>query len=180
MTWRNISRDNAIQYQFFGSNSARYDINLIKSYLLPLLVRERDVKPIVIRKANQSIPFKIANIQFFDILHFPGGANDVGSFLKGYKTSETKRLFPYEWLNHPDKLNGKELPPYKAFHNKLRNRIPLEKKYLDYEKMIGSGLTTESVLFKMRLSEIPPTGAENYSYMHKVWENEKMQSIKDL
>ena len=32
----------------------------------------------------------------------------------------------------------------------------------------------------MRVSEIPPTGAENYSYMEKVWEQEIMQSFKDF
>ena len=29
-------------------------------------------------------------------------------------------------------LNKEELPPYDAFHNKLRKRNPLEKEYLDY------------------------------------------------
>ena len=32
----------------FGFNSAKYDINLIKSYLLPLLMNERNMEPIVI------------------------------------------------------------------------------------------------------------------------------------
>ena len=33
----------------FGFNSAKYDINLIKSYLLPILVNERDIEPTVIK-----------------------------------------------------------------------------------------------------------------------------------
>ena len=32
----------------------------------------------------------------------------------------------------------------------------------------------------MRLSEKPPTGAENYFYLLKLWEREKMQSFKDF
>ena len=39
----------------FGFNSAKYDLNLIKSYLLPILVNERDIEPTVIKKANQLI-----------------------------------------------------------------------------------------------------------------------------
>ena len=31
----------------FGFNSAKFDINLIKSYLLPILVNERDIEPTV-------------------------------------------------------------------------------------------------------------------------------------
>ena len=33
----------------FGFNSGKYDINLIKSYLLPILVNERDIEPTVIK-----------------------------------------------------------------------------------------------------------------------------------
>ena len=39
----------------FNFNSAKYDLNLIKSYLLPILVNERDIEPTVIKKANQFI-----------------------------------------------------------------------------------------------------------------------------
>ena len=34
----------------FGFNSAKYEINLIKSYLLPILVNERQIEPAVIKK----------------------------------------------------------------------------------------------------------------------------------
>ena len=34
----------------FGFNSAKYDMNLIKSYLLPILINERNMEPIVIKK----------------------------------------------------------------------------------------------------------------------------------
>ena len=37
----------------FRFNSAKYDINLIKSYLLPILINERNMEPTVIKKANQ-------------------------------------------------------------------------------------------------------------------------------
>ena len=47
----------------FGFNSAKYDLNLIKSYLLPNLVNERDTEPTVIKSANQFISFKFGDIQ---------------------------------------------------------------------------------------------------------------------
>ena len=34
----------------FGFNSGKYDLNLIKSYLLPYLIHERDIQPTVIKK----------------------------------------------------------------------------------------------------------------------------------
>ena len=132
------------------------------------------------KKASQFVSFKIGNVHFLDILNIPGGAINLDSFLKAHKTSETKGFCPYERFTHPDKLNNNELPPCEAFHNKLRNCNPLEKEYVDYEQLIGSGFTTETALVKMRLSEKPPAGAGNYSYLRKVWEQEKTQSFKDF
>ena len=39
----------------FGFTRAKYDLNLIKSYLLPILVNKQDIEPTVIKKANQFI-----------------------------------------------------------------------------------------------------------------------------
>ena len=83
----------------------------MKSYLLPILVNERDIEPSVINKANQFISFKFDDIQLLAILNFLAGATSLVSFLKAYKTSETKGFFPYEWFDHPDKMQNTELPP---------------------------------------------------------------------
>ena len=95
----------------FGFNSANYDINLIKSYLLPILVNERDIEPTVIKKANQFFSFKFGDIHLLDIKNFLGGATSLDSFLKAYRTKETKSFFPFEWFDCPEKMNNKELPP---------------------------------------------------------------------
>ena len=95
----------------FGFNSAKYDLNLIKSFLLSILINERNIEPTVIKKANQFISFKFGDTQLLDNMNFLGGATSPDSFLKAYKTSETKGFFPYEWFDHPDKLQNPELPP---------------------------------------------------------------------
>ena len=94
----------------FGFNSAKYDLNLIKSYSLPILVNERDIEPTVINKANQFISFKFSHIQLLDIMNFLGKATNLDSSLKAYKTSERKRVFPYEWFDHPDKMQNTDVP----------------------------------------------------------------------
>ena len=65
----------------FGFNSAKFDLNLTKSYLLPILVNERNIEPTVIKKANQFISFKFGDIQLLDIMIFLGGATSLDSFL---------------------------------------------------------------------------------------------------
>ena len=78
----------------FGFDSAKYDINLIKCYLLPILINEKNMETTVIKKANQFVSFNIGDIQLLDIKNFLGGATSPHSFLKAYKTSETKGFFP--------------------------------------------------------------------------------------
>ena len=83
----------------FGFKSAKYDINLIKSYLLPILINERNMEPTVTKKTNQFVSFKFGDVQLLDIMNFLGGATSLDSFLKACKTSETKGFFPFEWFD---------------------------------------------------------------------------------
>ena len=147
----------------FGFNSGKYDINLIKSYLLPIVVNERGFEPTVKNKVNQFVSFKFVDIQLLDILNFVSGATSLDPFLKAYRTKETKGFFPYEWFNCPEKLNNKELPPYDSFFSVLRNYNPLEKGYNYFQNLVNNGLTTEQAVAKLRMDKILPTGAENYS-----------------
>ena len=43
----------------FGFNSAKYDINFIKSYLSPILTNERNMEPTVIKKSQSICVFQI-------------------------------------------------------------------------------------------------------------------------
>ena len=49
----------------FGFNSGRYDLNLIKSYLIPYLICNKEIQPTVNKKANDFISFKLGDVQFF-------------------------------------------------------------------------------------------------------------------
>ena len=136
----------------FGFNSAKYDLNLNKSYSLPILVNQRDIEPTVVKKAKQFISFKFVDIQLLEIMNFLGGATSLDSFLKAYKTSK-KGFIPYERFDHPDKVQNTEFPPYDAFYRKLRRCNPLEAKYTDYVNLLKSGLTTEQAVVKLKQSK---------------------------
>ena len=85
----------------FGFNSAKYDIILFMSYLLPILVKERHVEPSVIKKANQFVSCKFGDVQLLDTMNFLGGATSLDLFLKTYKTEETKGFLSYKWFDNP-------------------------------------------------------------------------------
>ena len=113
-------------------------------------------------------------------MNFLGGATSLDSFLKAYKTSETKRFFPYEWFDQPDKLQNPELPLYDAFYSKLRSCNSLEIEYTDYGNLLKSGLSTEQANIKLKLSMPPPIGIENYHYLQQIWKQEQMSSFRDF
>ena len=69
-------------FPVFGFHSAKYDFNLIKSYLLPILVNDWDIEPTVVKKANQFISFKFGAIQLLDIMNVLGGATSLDSFFR--------------------------------------------------------------------------------------------------
>ena len=144
----------------FDLNSAKYDLNLIKSFLLPILVNERDIEPTVIKEANHFISSKFGNIQLLDIKKFLGGAICLDEFLKAYRTSKTKRFFPYEWFDHPDKMRKSEHPPYDTFYSRQGSFNPLEAEYTNYVNLLKMGLTTKQAVVKLKLSKPTPTGVE--------------------
>ena len=103
-----------------------------------------------------------------DILNFLGGATNLDSFLKAYKTSETEGYFPYELFDHPNKMQNTEPPPYDAFYKKLCRYNPLEAKYMDYVNLSNRGLTTEQAVVELKLSKPPPNGIHKYQYLQQI------------
>ena len=49
------------------------DLNLIKKFLLPILVEDREIDPIVIKTANQLVSLKFGDVQLLGVLNFLGG-----------------------------------------------------------------------------------------------------------
>ena len=71
-------------------------------------------------------------------------------------------------------------PPYDSLFNILRNSIPLEKDYSDFENLVQSGASREQALAKLRVDNVPTTGAEKYAYLQNIWDNEHMQPFADF
>ena len=142
-------------------STGKYDLNLVKSYLLPYLIHDGDIKPTVIKKANNFDSFKFGDFQFLDVLNFLVAASSLDSFRKAYKT-ETNEIISYEWFDSPNNLNAIVLPPYECFFSNLRNHNPLYKEFTDFTKLLNSGLSQQEALKKLRLKEVPPSDVDNY------------------
>ena len=154
----------------FGFNSAKYDPNLIKSYLMPSPVNERDIERTVIKKANQFIWLKFGDIQLLDIMNVLGGAISPDSFLKTCKTSEAKGFVPYECFDYPEKSQNTELPPYDAFYSKLTAAVTLLKQNTKWNYHRASYCQIEFI------KATPYWGQRSYPIFKEREENVKMKA----
>ena len=132
----------------FGFNSTRYDFYLKKSYLLALLVTERGFEPIVIKKANQFIPFRFRDVQLLHILNSFGGATSPTSFLKADKTSETKSYFPYEWFGDPGKAQQHSTSSLRKFLYQTAQQMSPGRRLSRRPKFIRWGLDIQKSFIK--------------------------------
>ena len=94
-------------------------------------------------------------------MNFLGGATSLDSFLKAYKTKETKVFFSLRMVRVSRENEQQRASPYDFFFSILRNSNPLEKGYNDFQNLVNCGLTTKQAVAKLRMKRIPPIGAEN-------------------
>ena len=164
----------------FGFNSSKYDLNLIKQYLLEYLLVEHNCAPSVIKVSNKYISCSFMGIQFLDIRNFLGGGTSLDKFLKAYGASEEKGFFPYEWLNDVAKLDQTHLPPPDAFFSKFKNCNVLDVDYQQYTELLEQGKSIRDALKMMRLIEKPKTREENYEELKRIWVDEGMITFRDF
>ena len=108
-----------------GFNSGKYDLNVVKEVLFPVLVKE-EVK-FTIKRNNNLMCLKTEHLRFLDIINFLATGFTYDKFLKAYECPQTKGFFPYEWMDSLDKLDSSSIPPHEAFYSSLKGcNISLE------------------------------------------------------
>ena len=116
------------QLPVIGFNSAKYDINTLKEFLIPILAHESELK-FTIKKTNNVMCLFTTHLRFLDVLNFLAPGFGYDAFLKAYGCILTKGFFPHEWFDSLDKLKQTCLPPHEAFHSTLRNENITDEEY---------------------------------------------------
>ena len=127
-----------------GFNSGKYDINVIKPYLVKKLT-EVDPLQFVVKKNNAFMCLQTERLKFLDIRNYLAPGFDYATYLKAYKCTVRKGFFPYEWMDQLDKLNSTELPTHQQFYSSLKNSNISEEEY-DYCQQVW----TEEQMTTMR------------------------------
>ena len=107
---------------------------------------------------NLFISFRLGDTQLSDTRNFIGGATNPDSFLKAYKNSETKRFFPYEWFDHPDKRQKTNISRMTLFTANFTSGNTSEAKKMDYAHLLKTGLTKIKPLSNWNYQSHPVLG----------------------
>ena len=111
-----------------GFHSGTYDLNVLKKFLIPYLVKNGGIKFCV--KRNQSyLALRTEKLKFLDVSNFLAAGSNYAGFLKAYGCAENKGFFPYEWVDTLEKLEEPQLPPHSAFYSSLKNTNITEEEY---------------------------------------------------
>ena len=160
-----------------GFNSAKYDLNLLKSYLIPWLRADvdpdkegekEDIDINVIKKGSMYTQIGARRFKFLNICNYLAGGFSHSAFLEAYKIPESKSYITYEWFDHPSKLDYPCLPPYESFYSELkqRNVLVMRDKYDDDDD--------ENDVIDKEL------GADRYHQLQDIWQEQHMTRFHDF
>ena len=136
-----------------GFNSAKYDINLMKTEMVQLLHLDEKDDYFVVKKNNSYMCLSDKSFRFLDISNFLAPGCSYSKFLKAFEIEESKFYFPYEWFDDKSKLEWTCVPEVGDFYSSLKRQNTL-------------GDTEEEI-------------QANYKRVQEVWEKEDMKTFKD-
>ena len=112
------------QLPVLGFNSGKYDLNTIKRFFVPLLIRNSDTEHascFVIKRQNSSMCLSTDKLKFIDMVNYLAPGYSYDKYLKAYGCELEKGKFPYEYMDYLLKVDYRVLPPQEAFYSRLKN-----------------------------------------------------------
>jgi len=160
------------QMPVLSFNGARYDLKVLKTELIPVLV-EMDSIEFVIKKGTGYMVIATEELKFLDVVYYIAPGFSYDKFLKAYGANQTKSYFPYEYLDSLDKLESKLFPEYDSFYSSLKSNNTLEPvsehELTKHEATLIGYSPTEYV--SLRVSERKIIGFARYTNLKTMFES---------
>ena len=109
------------QLPVIGFNSGHYDLNVVKKFFIPYMLKGNDKTRFVIKRQNTFMCFSTTNLKFLDVTQYLAPDVSYDKYLKAYGCELQKGHFPYEYMDGIGKLEDRALPPQAAFFSQLKN-----------------------------------------------------------
>ena len=90
------------QLPVLGFNSGKYDLNTIKRFFVPLLIRNSDTEHascFVIKRQNSLMCLSTDKLKFIDMVNYLAPGYSYDKYLKAYGCDLEKGHFPYEYMD---------------------------------------------------------------------------------
>ena len=161
-----------------GFNSANFDINLIREYLLPQLLTTRDEEQqgddlnniSCIKKNNSYMSVATSKLHFLDIMHYLAAGSSYENFVKAYapQIKQVKCPFPYKWLDSVHKL-PQGLPGRAEFYNDLKNMELSEADYAGVQQLWADNNFSNMAQYLEYYNKLDVTGFVAAVEAYKAW-----------
>ena len=102
------------QLPVIGFNSGHYDLNVVKTFLIPYLLKNGE-NQFVIKRQNTFMCLSTDKLKILDMVNFLAPGYSYDKYLKAYGCELQKGHFPYEYMDGIGKLEDRALPPQAAF-----------------------------------------------------------------
>ena len=109
------------QLPVIGFNSGHYDLNVVKKFFIPYMLKGNDKTRFVIKRQNTFMCLSTTNLKFLDVTQYLAPGVSYDKYLKAYGCELQKGHFPYEYMDGIGKLADRALPPQAAFFSQLKN-----------------------------------------------------------
>ena len=109
------------QLPVIGFNSGHYDLNVVKKFFIPYMLKGNDKTRFVIKRQNTFMCFSTTNLKFLDVTQYLAPGVSYDKYLKAYGCMQQKGHFPYEYKDNLRKLDDCVLPPQATFYSRLKN-----------------------------------------------------------
>ena len=109
------------QLPVIGFNSGHYDLNVVKKFFKPYMLKRNDKTRFVIKRQNTFMCFSTTNLKFLDVTQYLAPGVSYDKYLKAYGCELQKGHFPYEYMDDLHTLEDRALPPQAAFFSRLKN-----------------------------------------------------------
>ena len=109
------------QLPVIGFNSGHYDLNVVKKFFIPYMLKGNDKTRFVIKRQNTFMCLSTKKLKFLDVTQYLAPGVSYDKYLKAYGCELQKGHFPYEYMDGIGKLEDRALPPQAAFYSQLKS-----------------------------------------------------------